>query len=157
MTTPEACVNLLCRSRRRPRWPRPPPAGSGPGSGGTPSSVRSPAHTSIAGGGAVGTNSSGVIGGIGGCAGHFRYRLDSDMTTSDNDYSTDDDSTRIFYSETSPDCSCFSQPESRRSSYGTSGIGGGGGIYSLPCSRRSSLFTPHTPSSLQGHVSLKLL
>ena len=125
----------------------PPTTGSGPGSGGTPSSSRSPAH----GASQAGTTSGGCCVGLGG---HFRYRLDSDMTTSDNDYSTDDDSTRIFYSETSPECSCFSQPESRRSSYGTScGGGGGGGIYSLPCSRRSSLFTPHTPSSLQGHVS----
>ena len=64
----------------------------------------------------------------------FRYRLDSDMTCSDNDYSTDDDSTRIFYSETTTDFSTScSQPCSRRSSYGTPG-----GVCSLPCSRRSS-------------------
>ena len=50
-----------------------------------------------------------------------RYRIDSDIT--DADYSTDDDSTRLFYSETDGDhsgggtCSC-SQPCSRRSSYG---------------------------------------
>ena len=44
----------------------------------------------------------------------FRPRLDSDvLPLSDNDYSTDDDSTRIFYSETSTECSCFSQPDSR--------------------------------------------
>ncbi|TRY62529.1 hypothetical protein TCAL_16618 [Tigriopus californicus] len=70
----------------------------------------------------------------------FRYRLDSDLAGSD-DYSTDDDSTRIFYSETT-DGSCggtsCSQPCSRRSSYGT-------GICSLPCSRRSSY--GHTPGS----------
>ena len=44
-----------------------------------------------------------------------RPRLDSDgvLPLSDNDYSTDDDSTRIFYSETSTECSCFSQPDSR--------------------------------------------
>lgn len=70
----------------------------------------------------------------------FRYRLDSDLAGSD-DYSTDDDSTRIFYSETTDGSyggtSC-SQPCSRRSSYGT-------GICSLPCSRRSSY--GHTPGS----------
>ena len=43
-----------------------------------------------------------------------RPRLDSDvLPLSDNEYSTDDDSTRIFYSETSTECSCFSQPDSR--------------------------------------------
>jgi hypothetical protein len=55
------------------------------------------------------------------------------MTASDDlDYSTDDDSTRIFYSETdgSGGATSCSQPCSRRSSYG--------GPCSLPCSRRSS-------------------
>ena len=72
----------------------------------------------------------------------FRYRLDSDMTGSDIDYSTDDDSTRIFYSETTDPSlatSC-SQPCSRRSSYG--------GACSLPCSRRSSY--GHTSLSASG-------
>lgn len=115
------------------------PSGSGPGSSEKPSSTESPPPPT--GTGAAGTPSAVRSPAALALTGSFRYRLDSDMTTSDNDYSTDDDSTRIFYSETSPDCSCFSQPGSRRSSYGT-----GGGGYSLPCSRRSS--SGHTPSSL---------
>ena len=67
-----------------------PPTGSGSGTGDTPSSVRSPATLPRG----------------------FRPRVDSDITVSD-DCSTDDDSTRIFYSETSTECSCFSQPDSR--------------------------------------------
>ena len=68
-----------------------PPTGSGSGGpGDTASSVRSPAPLVKV----------------------FRQRVDSDVTVSD-DYSTDDDSTRIFYSETSTECSCFSQPDSR--------------------------------------------
>ena len=70
-------------------------SGGGGGTGDTPSiSVRSPAPL------------------VKGC---FRPRVDSDVTVSD-DYSTDDDSTRIFYSETSTECSCFSQPDSRNES-----------------------------------------
>ena len=87
------------------------------------------------------TNSSGSRrGSIGIQLTGFRYRLDSDMTGSDIDYSTDDDSTRIFYSETTTDISTScSQPCSRRSSYGT-------GICSLPCSRRSS-YGHNTPAN----------
>ena len=67
-----------------------PPTGSESGTGDTSSFMRSPATL----------------------ARGFRPRVDSDITVSD-DCSTDDDSTRIFYSETSTECSCFSQPDSR--------------------------------------------
>ncbi len=59
----------------------------------------------------------------------FRFRLDSDMTASTDDYSTDDDSIRLFYSTDECSGSC-----SRRSSYGCPA----GGVCSLPCSRRNS-------------------
>ena len=69
-----------------------PPTGGGTGETPSTSSVRSPAP---------------LVKGL------FRPRLDSDALPLSDDYSTDDDSTRIFYSETSTECSCFSQPDSR--------------------------------------------
>ena len=92
-------------------------------------------HTTTTDSPSRGSTSSG--GGVGCVLTGFRYRLDSDqLTGSDNDFSTDDESTRIFYSETTDGSISCSQPCSRRSSYG-------GLCSSLPCSRRSSY--GHTP------------
>ena len=92
----------------------------------------------------------------------FRRRLDSDLTTTTcSDCSTDDESTRMLYSETeSITCSC-SQPCSRRSSCGyicqclqCSGGGGGCVTASAPTSRRSSTtMTGALPASVAASSS----